>query len=328
MTRRHGHEKVGSVADRAAWSRRQVLRNGLVGGGLVLAGGCAALGFGNTLDRIRRDGVVRVGHAGERPYAYEEAGVLVGATVAVHRAVFRRLGDIELQGVPTGFGELINGLNSGAFDTVAAGMFVTRERCDRAAFSDPEYCAPTGLLVRAGNPRNLRDLASVAANVVVLAGSVEESYARALGVPDGQIIVIGDPEDGLELVESGRADSFSLTHISLRTLLQQARLRAERIPESIGAPDVEQTQLLDPFTPVIGGVPVTGCGAAAFRRPDEELRAAYNRELNALRVDGSVLRLMSEYGFTEAEMPEPGITTEQLCRAPGVTGPEIDPLPR
>jgi hypothetical protein len=37
---------------------------------------------------------------------------------------------------------------------------------------------------------------------------------------------------------------------------------------------------------------------------------------------------MSEYGFTEAEMPDPGITTEQLCRAPGVTGPEIDPLPR
>jgi polar amino acid transport system substrate-binding protein len=319
------------MADCAAWSRRQVLRNGLIGGGLLLTSGCAALGFGNTLDQIRRDGVVRVGHAGERPYAYEEAGVLVGATVAVHRAVFRRLGDIELMGVRTGFGELINGLNSGAFDTVAAGMFVTRERCDRAAFSDPEYCAPTGLLVRAGNPRNLRDLASVAAtgaNVVVLAGSVEEGYARALGVPDGQIIGIGVPEGGLELVASGRADSLSLTHISLRTLLQQARLRAERIPESIGAPDVEQTQLLDPFTPVIGGVPVTGCGAAAFRRPDEELRTAYNRELNALRVDGTVLRLMSEYGFTEAEMPDPGISTEQLCRAPGLTGPEIDPLPR
>jgi polar amino acid transport system substrate-binding protein len=319
------------MADRAAWSRRRVLRHGLIAGGLVLAGGCAALGFGNTLGRIRRDGVVRVGHAGERPYAYEEAGVLVGATVAVHRAVFRRLGDIELQGVQTGFGELINGLNSGTFDTVAAGMFVTRERCDRATFSDPEYCAPTGLLVPAGNPRNLRDLASVAAsgaNVVVLAGSVEESYARALGVPDGQIIVIGVPEDGLGLVAAGRADSFSLTHISLRTLLEQARLRAERLPGITGAPEVEQTQLLDPFTPVIGGVPVTGCGAAVFRKPDEELRVAYNRELSALRADGSVLRLMSEYGFTEAEMPDPGITTEQLCRAPGVTGPEIDPLPR
>jgi polar amino acid transport system substrate-binding protein len=319
------------MADRAAWSRRRVLLHGLIAGGLALAGGCAALGFGNTLDRIRRDGVVSVGHAGERPYAYDEAGVLVGATVAVHRAVFRRLGNIELRGVQTGFGELINGLNSGTFDTVAAGMFVTRERCDRAAFSDPEYCAPTGLLVRAGNPRNLRDLASVAAsgaNVVVLAGSVEESYARALGVPDAQIVTIGVPEDGLGLVAAGRADSVSLTHISLRTLLEQARLRAERIPESTGVPELEQTQLLDPFTPVIGGVPVTGCGAAVFRKPDEELRAAYNRELRALRADGSVLRLMSEYGFTEAEMPDPRITTEQLCRAPGVTGPEIDPLPR
>jgi hypothetical protein len=37
---------------------------------------------------------------------------------------------------------------------------------------------------------------------------------------------------------------------------------------------------------------------------------------------------MSEYGFTTAEMPAPGTTTEQLCRTGGVTRDEIDPSPR
>lgn len=319
------------MPERGTWTRRRFLQSGMLAGGLALSGGCGALGFGNTLERIKQDGVIRLGHAGERPYAYEEAGTLVGATAAVHRAVFRQIGGIEVRGVQTGFGELINGLNSGAFDAVAAGMFVTVGRCDRVAFSDPVYCAPTGLLVASGNPRGLSDLASVAAagaTLVVLAGGVEDSYARALGVPDDRIVRVGRQEDGLEHVASGRADAFSLTHVSLRALLEQARAREDTVPGGPPEPAATRVELLEPFTPVVGGVEQPGCGAAAFRKPDEELRTAFNDGLAALRADGTVLRLMSEYGFSEAEMPEPGTSTEELCRTAGVTGLEIDPLPR
>jgi ABC-type amino acid transport substrate-binding protein len=104
------------------WTRRQFLRTTLLVGGLPAMGGCGALGFGDTLQRIRDEGVIRLGIAGERPYAYLEGGPLVGATAAVHRAVFRRLGDIEVEGVQTGFGGLINALNAGTVDAVAAGM--------------------------------------------------------------------------------------------------------------------------------------------------------------------------------------------------------------
>ena len=314
------------------WTRRRFLQGSLLVGGLTAGGGCGAFGFGDTLQRIRDEGVIRLGIAGERPYAYLEGGTLVGATAAVHRAVFQRIGAIEVQGVQTGFGDLINALNAGIVDAVAAGMFITASRCDRVAFSDPVYCAPSGLLVPRGNPERLRDYVSVARSgitLAVLAGGVEEEYARAVGVSNDLIAPVGSQQEGLEMVASGEAGAFTLTHVSLRALLDTAR-RASGVglPGSSAEPVTERVELLAPFVPVIDGEKQLDCGAAAFRKPDTDLREAFNRELRALRAGGTVLELMSEYGFTAAEMPAPGITTEQLCRTGGISGEEIDPSPR
>lgn len=300
------------------WTRRRFLQSAALTGGLAATGGCAALGLGDTLGGLRDAGVVRLGIAGERPYAYLEGGELTGAIAAVHREVFRRLGDIEVQGVPVPFGELIEGLNGGNYDAVAAGMFVTASRCDLVSFSEPVYCAPSGLLVPAGNPSGLTDFATVAAGgarLAVLGGAVEAEYARAAGVPDDRIVLVGTQEDGLDAVTSGDADAFALTSVSLRSLLERA------------GPDA-QVELTGPFTPVIEGEPRVGCGAAAFRAPDDELRTAFDRELAALRGDGTLLELMAPFGFTEAEMAPSDVTTERLCETGGVSGTELDPLPR
>ncbi len=145
----------------ARLSRRSLLKGGVLAGGLIVApgllAGCSALGFGDTLQEIRESGFVRAGIAGERPYAYLEGGRLLGAIAAVHQVIFARLGEIEVRPVQTLFNELIEGLNAGSFDVVAAGMFVTADRCERAAFSEPVYCARSALLVSRGNPLGLRD---------------------------------------------------------------------------------------------------------------------------------------------------------------------------
>ena len=326
-------------ATTGGWSRRGFLRGGLLAGGLAAApgvlGGCAAFGFGDTLQKIKSDGVVRAGFAGERPYSYERHGQVVGAIAAVHRAVFDRIGGIEVRGVHTVFSDLIDGLNAGNFDIVAAGMFITADRCDRAIFSEPVYCAKSALLVPRGNPRGLRDFASVArrgASLVVLAGGVEEGYALAVGVPDERIRKVGRQEDGLDLVASGEADAFTLTSISLRALLARSGTGADGpsppVP-GLGPENLtEKVELLDPFTPVIDGEEQLGCGGATFRKPDDTLRAAFNDALGALRREGSLLELMGPYGFTEAELPDRRVTAERLCRTGGVTGKELDPLPR
>lgn len=316
------------------WSRRRFLTTtGLAVGSGILLPGCSGIGFGDTLDRVREDRVVRIGYAGERPYAYDDNG-LTGAIPAVHREVFRRIGDVELRGVRSSFRNLLEGLNAGRFDVVGAGMFIQGGRCERALFSAPVYCARSALLVREGNPQNLSDFASVAskgATLAVLGGAVEKDYARQSGVAEARLRFVPDQTAGLEAVATGDADAFALTSVSLRSLVET--LRGQRPSGDTGARPgpaelVRRVELLDPFAPVIDGEEQIGCGGAAFRNSDEGLRDAFDEQLGALRREGRIVELMAPYGFTQAEMPEPGITTEQLCRTGGVSGAEIDPLPR
>ncbi|WP_171047999.1 transporter substrate-binding domain-containing protein [Nocardia cyriacigeorgica] len=315
------------------WSRRRFLQVTAVGGGLLtvpgLLGGCDAVGLGNTLEKIRDAGVVKVGYSGERPYAYDDNG-LVGAIPAVDRAVFERLGVDRLEGVLVPFRSLIGGVNSGAFDVISAGMFVNKARCEQIAFSEPIYCAQSALLVRRGNPRQLTDFDSVArtgATVAVLAGAVEESYTRGAGVSDKKIRVVGGQDEGLAQVAQGQVDALALTGISLRAMLERARQSRPSGPDggpAVWAGEVESTP---PFTAVVDGKPRLGCGAAGFRKTDGSLRDAYNRELAVLRREGRILELTAPYGFTAAEMPDPSVRTEDLCTIDSGGGLR-GPLPR
>ncbi|HET7325721.1 MAG TPA: transporter substrate-binding domain-containing protein [Nocardioidaceae bacterium] len=112
------------------WSRRDVLRTTLLAGAAVsapqLLGGCSALGFGNTLEQVKSDGTIRAGIAGEVPYSFlDEQDRLTGAIGTLHQAVFARIGEIEVEPLTVPFSPLLDGLDAGNFDVVAAGMFIT-----------------------------------------------------------------------------------------------------------------------------------------------------------------------------------------------------------
>lgn len=349
----YGRKRAGNhvgrgkpVPEQGRWSRRDLLRTGLAAGGLVavsgFTGGCSDLGLGDTLARIKEEGVVRLGHANERPFAYEVDdaggdGELIGAMPALHREIFNRIaGDkITVQGVPALFRDLLEGLNSGRFDVIAAGMFIGAGRCAQAAFSAPVYCARSALLVRSGNPAGLSDYASVAAGggtIAVLGGAAEQGYVTAAGVADERITVVRSPREGVEMVAEDEVDAFTLTSVSLRALVESLRAEespADRPPGAGPTPSelAQMVEVLDSFEPVVDGKTQLGCGAAAFRKTDSSLVDAFNGELEALRREGRVLKLTEPYGFTDAEMPPPELTTEQLCRT-GTAGTLLDPLPR
>ncbi|MDZ4233033.1 MAG: transporter substrate-binding domain-containing protein, partial [Dietzia sp.] len=138
--------------------RSNPLRRSLVAGGaavaLVAVGACSTTdpgtgspsGEGGTLERIKADRVINVGFANERPYAFRENGQLVGQSPAVHGYIFDQIGGISLEPNLFEFGSLIQSLNSQRVDVVTAGMFITPERCEQAAFSNPVYVATTSLL--------------------------------------------------------------------------------------------------------------------------------------------------------------------------------------
>ncbi|RKE65263.1 amino acid ABC transporter substrate-binding protein (PAAT family) [Dietzia kunjamensis] len=254
----------------------------------------------SLLETLQDRGSVTVGFAGEAPYSFQENGELTGATVALHREIFGNLGIDTVEGVNADFGALIPGLQANRFDVVSAGMSILPERCEQAAFSEPEFNYTTALMVEEGNPMNLTDMQSVAesgARLATMTGAIESDYASELGIDSMQVAT---PQDGMDAVTSGRADVFALTGISLNWMKNNN-------------PDAP-VEVTESFVAEINGEPQVGAGGTVFRTDDQELLDAYNEELAKITSDPEkYLSIVGEFGFTEAELPDPALTTADLC---------------
>jgi polar amino acid transport system substrate-binding protein len=222
---------------------------------------------------------------------------------SVQKAIWNSLGIHTVKAKLVDFNGLIPGLVAHRFDVVAAGMFIIPDRCKQASFSDPMYCAPEAFLVPAGNPKHLTDFKSVAdagIKLGVLGGAVEGIYAGKAGVKSSNIVEVATARDGLLQVKQGRLGALGLTTITLKNILQKN-------PGS----GLELTQ---PFTPVVDGKKVYGCGGAVFRKQDNALRVAFNQQLKKLRESGELLKIIKPFGFGPETLPPANVTTAMLCK--------------
>src|SRR5262245_31907541 len=103
---------------------------GLLGMALFAAGVLAAPArAGETLERIKKEGVVRVGITNQQPWAYKEPnGNLAGVAVEVTQAAFSSLGVKKLEPVTMDWGSMIPGLKANRLDVIIAGMFIRPAR--------------------------------------------------------------------------------------------------------------------------------------------------------------------------------------------------------
>ena len=255
----------------------------------------------STLQQAIDDGKITVGFAGEAPYSFEKDGELQGASVAMAKAVFKELGIDDVEGVNTEFGSLIPGLNADRFDAISAGMSILPERCDQAAFGDPEFMYTTALMTKKGEQngmKNLDDVKKEGAKLATMTGAIESDYAKDLGIDSQEV---GTPQDGMDAVTTGRADVFALTGISLNWM---AKNNADA--------DVEVSES---FVQEIDGVPQIGAGATVFRTDDDEIRDEWNKALDKIVSDeDAYLDVVGDYGFTKEERPDGEISTDQLCK--------------
>ncbi|TQL69605.1 amino acid ABC transporter substrate-binding protein (PAAT family) [Nocardioides albertanoniae] len=268
--------------------------------GTLLLSGCG--GGDDSADGEEDGKTITIAIAGEKPYSYMEDGEPTGATVALHKEIFTKLGYENVKAEVVEWDGLIPGLNAGRYDVVSAGMSILPERCEQASFGDPEIMYTTAFAVPKGNPGGLKDMQDVADSDVRLAvinGAIEQGYAEQLGI-DG-VTTVNSAEDGYAAVQNGQADAFALTGISVRTWVEEN-------------PDAG-LEATDSFEAVVDDVVQVGAGATVFREKDSKLREDYNKEL--AKVTGSTdayKGVLGEFGFTDAERPPENITTDMLCK--------------
>lgn len=296
-----------------AWTRRDFLRRsavlGTAAGVVAVAGpavlaGCSSTNT-DTLQKARSAGTIKVGIANEAPYGFTDpSGKVTGESVEVGRAVLAALGIRNLEATTVEFGGLIPALNSGRFDMVTAGMFINKDRCAAAAFSDPDYTAPTAFLVPAGNPKGVATFDDIKAKnlrLAVLSGAVEQGYAQKSGLPDSQIQAFDTQNTLLQAVTAGRADAAALTNISLNDVVKKNPGAAVEVTKG--------------FFPVINGQETISAGAFVFRKGDDAMVNAFNGELKRLHDSGEWLRIAEPFGFSQDNVPMPDVTTARLCAA-------------
>jgi len=270
----------------------------------------------STLAQAKSSGVIRVGYANEAPYAYQDPqqNRLTGEAPEIARHLFHKMGIEKIEGVLTEFGALIPGLKAKRFDVIAAGMYITPQRCDEVAFSNPTYGIGEGFIVQQQNPKNLHSYEDVARNdnarLGIVAGTIELSYARALGIPETRLRIFPDPLGALAGVQTSRIDAFAATRLTIQNLIHKAN-----------DSHIEHAQ---PFKdPVIDGKKVMGYGAFALRKEDRELRDALNKGLAEFLGTATHQELVRPFGFTKNDLPG-DVTAEDLCATDQKSDPELN----
>ncbi|AIJ15628.1 ectoine/hydroxyectoine ABC transporter substrate-binding protein EhuB [Streptomyces violaceoruber] len=296
---------ISDQRPRTAGPTRRSLLAGVAALGALGAAGCSRVATasdvkgGDLLDRLRAQGVARLGIAGEVPFGYiDKNGELTGEAPELAKVIFKRLGVDRVQPVPTEFGSLIPGLASQQFDVVAAGMYINPDRCQQVIFSDPDYQMLDAYIVRKGNPlglHNYRDVVKKKAKFATGTGYAEIAYAVEHGYKEDDILIVPDQVAGLNAVESGRVDVFAGTALTVRDVVKKS----------------SKAEATEAFAPLVDGKPHVDGGGFAFRPDETNLRDAFNVELQKLKKSGELLRILKPFGFTQNEMTD--LTAKELC---------------
>lgn len=279
--------------------RRDFLRAGAVLGAAAVTGCTSRHGgppVATTTTRKSNDlgmpSLVRLGVAEFRPYAHRDNdGELTGQVVAVARFACGRL-EIDVEFAIAPYDTLVPDLLAGRFDVVG-GVAISPQNCARVARSVPDHQLLSALAVPTGNPKGLTtftEVVATGARLAVAADSPELRGAQAAGVSELAVISRGEL---LQSVVDGRFDCVADNDVSLRD--QAARMQGVAVRP--------------PFEPV-GGAALYGF---AFNEDTTTLAAGFEGAVSDLHETGRWLDLSAKYGFTERNLPDPGVTSESVC---------------
>jgi polar amino acid transport system substrate-binding protein len=270
---------------------------GMLGASALLGSGLAMAE--TTLERIQKQGYVRVGFANEAPYAFATSdGKLNGESPTVFRHVMKQLGVNAVDGVLTEWGALIPGLKAGRFDAIVASMYITPKRCEQVLFANPTYGIGEAFVVKTGNPdgiTNYNDAVKKNLKIAFVAGTAEIEHGRLAGMKRSQEVTVPNFAASVATVKAGRASAAAFTSLTAKDLASKD----------------DGIERAEPFTFEHNGKKYKGEGSFGFRLADTSLRDAVNTELAKFLGTPEHQKMVTVFGFDASNMPEK--TAAQHC---------------
>jgi len=226
------------------------------------------------------DGTLQVGSdIAYAPIEFYEEGTQnpVGLDIDIAKALAKELG-VKVEFMNTGFDGLIGALQAKRFDIIMSSMTVTEKRQQEIDFI-PYFTAGTGILVQAGNPKNIQSLADLCGkNVAVQLGTIQVDQLDAQNEQCAQKISITTFDQNplaVEQLRLGRADAVTADY---PVAANDARL-------SQGALEVVGTQ----FEAAPYGI--------GLRKDSTALNAALTKALQAIMDNGEYDKILADWNL-------------------------------
>lgn len=220
--------------------------------------------FAGDLARIKDTGKITMAMSGQYPpfNFVNENNSLTGFDVEMGTELAKRLG---VKGVPmsTAWDGIIAGLLANKYEWICGSMAITPERLKSIDFSDPYYRSGAQLFVKKGSPiQSAKQLDGKKIGVTL--GTTYEKWVRE-NIKDADIRTYKGVPDMILEVGNGRIDGFITDKI-------------------VGALAIKEK-----------GVPIALAGdllyeekmGIALRQSNEDLKAAMNEALAAMKADGT-----------------------------------------
>ncbi|MBG6183866.1 polar amino acid transport system substrate-binding protein [Arthrobacter sp. CAN_A214] len=209
------------------------------------------------------------------PFEFEENGEYTGFDIDLMREIATGM-DLELSVQDVGFDGLQSGatIAAGQCDIGASAMTITPEREANLAFSDPYYDSLQSLLVpESSDVASLEDLAGM--SVGVQQGTTGETYTRENVPADTEVVAFPSDAEMYAAVQAGNVDA----------LLQD-------LPVNLGHTEDGAFTIAEEYETD------EQYGFAMAKEGSEELVAAVNEQLTAMRDSGKYQEIYDTY-FTE-----------------------------
>jgi polar amino acid transport system substrate-binding protein len=164
-----------------------------------------------VLDRILKNGEIRVGMSGNQPplNTRSRSGGLIGLEVDLAKQLSAAMG-VKLKIVDMPFGDLLTTLEKGDVDIVMSGVSITASRTEKFAFAGPYMMSGKSILTKSATlagAKGSEDIDQPDFSFAALENSTSEEFVK-LNLPKAKLVTIKDYDEGVKMVMDDKVDAL------------------------------------------------------------------------------------------------------------------------